>query len=75
MRNQNTSKSSGTGRFLYVRVSGEEQKIKGLSIEAQKERLVHTAKERGWIIAGLFVDAAKTARKNMHKRSKISEDA
>lgn len=53
---------------LYIRVSGEEQKIKGLSIEAQKERLIAYAKERGWIIVGIFVDAAKTARKNLHKR-------
>lgn len=25
---------------LYIRVSGEEQKIKGLSLEAQQERLL-----------------------------------
>ncbi len=56
---------------LYIRVSGEEQKIKGLSIEAQKERLIAYAKERGWIIVGIFIDAAKTARKNMHKRTEF----
>ena len=56
---------------LYIRVSGEEQKIKGLSLEAQQERLEAYAKERGWIIAGVFIDAAKTARKNMHKRSEF----
>lgn len=72
MRNQNTSEVP-IRAALYVRVSGEEQKIKGLSIEAQKERLVAYAKERGWIIAGLFVDAAKTARKNMHKRSEFQK--
>ena len=27
---------------LYIRVSGEEQKIKGLSLEAQQERRKHT---------------------------------
>ena len=32
---------------LYIRVSGEEQKIKGLSLEAQQERLETYAKERG----------------------------
>lgn len=53
---------------LYIRVSGEEQKIKGLSLEAQQERLEVYAKERGWIVTGIFIDAAKTARKNMHKR-------
>lgn len=53
---------------LYIRVSGEEQKIKGLSLEAQQERLEEYAKERGWVICGVYIDAAKTARKNLHKR-------
>lgn len=56
---------------LYIRVSGEEQKIKGLSLEAQQERLEAYAKERGWVIVGIFIDAAKTARKNMHKRTEF----
>lgn len=56
---------------LYIRVSGEEQKIKGLSIEAQQERLEAYAKERGWIIVGIYIDAAKTARKDLRKRSEF----
>ena len=56
---------------LYIRVSGEEQKIKGLSLEAQQERLEAYAKERGWVIIGVYIDAAKTARKNMHKRAEF----
>ena len=56
---------------LYIRVSGEEQKIKGLSLEAQQERLESYAKERGWLIAGIYIDAAKTARKNIHKRAEF----
>ncbi len=56
---------------LYIRVSGEEQKIKGLSLEAQQERLEAYAKERGWLITGVYIDAAKTARKNMHKRAEF----
>lgn len=56
---------------LYIRVSGEEQKIKGLSLEAQQERLEAYAKEQGWVIVGIYVDAAKTARKNMHKRTEF----
>lgn len=56
---------------LYIRVSGEEQKIKGLSLEAQQERLESYARERGWIISGVYIDAAKTARKNMHKRTEF----
>ena len=38
---------------LYIRVSGEEQKIKGLSLESQRERLEAYAKERGWVIVGV----------------------
>lgn len=56
---------------LYIRVSGEEQKIKGLSLEAQQERLEAYARERGWVIVGVYVDAAKTARKNIHKRTEF----
>lgn len=64
------SRESGLVRVaLYIRVSGKEQEMKGLSIEAQKERLIAYAKERGWIIIDIFIDAAKTARKNLHKRS------
>lgn len=58
---------------LYIRVSGEEQKIRGLSLEAQQERLEAYAKERGWLIAGVYIDAAKTARKNMHKRAEFQK--
>lgn len=56
---------------LYIRVSGEEQKIKGLSLEAQQERLEAYARERGWVIVGIYIDAAKTARKNIHKRTEF----
>ena len=38
---------------LYIRVSGEEQKIKGLSLEAQQERLEAYAREKGWLIVGV----------------------
>lgn len=56
---------------LYIRVSREEQKIKGLSLEAQQERLEAYAREQGWIIVGTYIDAAKTARKNIHKRAEF----
>lgn len=54
---------------LYVRVSGQEQAIKGLSLEAQQEDLQEYCRERGWIVAGLYIDAAKTARKRLWKRT------
>ncbi len=58
---------------LYIRVSGEEQKIKGLSLEAQQERLEEYARKKGWLIVGTYIDAAKTARKNMHKRTEFQK--
>lgn len=58
---------------LYIRVSGEEQKMKGLSLEAQQERLEEYARERGWIIVGTYIDAAKTARKEMRKRTEFQK--
>lgn len=62
---------------LYIRVSGQEQAIKGLSLEAQQENLEEYARERGWVIVGTYIDAAKTARKRMYKRTnflRILED-
>lgn len=70
-KKENNTNSQLIRAALYVRVSGEEQKIKGLSLEAQQERLEAYAKEKGWIIAGVFIDAAKTARKNMRKRGEF----
>ena len=58
---------------LYIRVSGEEQKIHGLSLEAQQERLEKYARERGWVISGIYIDAAKTARKHLHKREQFQK--
>ena len=45
---------------LYIRVSGQEQAIKGLSLEAQQEDLEEYARERGWVIAGVYIDAASS---------------
>lgn len=56
---------------LYIRVSGEEQKMHGLSLEAQQERLEKFARERGWVISGVYIDAAKTARKHLNKRTEF----
>ena len=58
---------------LYIRVSGEEQKMHGLSLEAQQERLEKYARERGWLIVGIYIDAAKTARKHLHKRTEFQK--
>lgn len=73
MRKKNLLSASPMRVALYIRVSGEEQKIHGLSLEAQQERLEKYAKENGWLIIGTYVDAAKTARKRMHKRTRFME--
>lgn len=54
---------------LYVRVSGQEQAIKGLSLEAQQEDLEEYARSQGWVSVGVYIDAAKTARKRLGKRT------
>lgn len=69
--NKNESATSLVRVALYIRVSGEEQKIHGLSLEAQQERLEKYARERGWVIVGTYIDAAKTARKHLHKRTEF----
>ncbi len=56
---------------LYIRVSGEEQRIKGLSLEAQEEDLRQYAKEHGWQVVGVYIDAAKTARKRLDRRTEF----
>lgn len=68
MKNKEKKLSSPVRVALYIRVSKEEQKIKGLSLEAQQERLEEYARQQGWAIIGIYIDAAKTARKNIHKR-------
>lgn len=54
---------------LYVRVSGQEQAIKGLSLEAQQEDLQEYCRAHGWLVMGVYIDAAKTARKSLGKRT------
>ena len=53
---------------LYIRVSGEEQKIKGLSLEAQQERL-RTRLANYWDL----YRRSKNTRKNMHKRTEFQK--
>jgi DNA invertase Pin-like site-specific DNA recombinase len=58
---------------LYIRVSGEEQKLHGLSLEAQQEALINYAKKHGYTVVGIYVDAAKTARKRLSKRTGLQD--
>lgn len=62
---------------IYPRVSTEEQKRKGLSIEAQTNALTEWAAERKMIVVGVYNDAGNSARKKYSKRPamlKLLED-
>ncbi len=65
---EKTEQSAALRVALYIRVSGQEQAIKGLSPEAQQEDPEEYARSKGWIIQGVYIDAAKTARKSLGKR-------
>jgi site-specific DNA recombinase len=47
---------------LYLRVSTEEQAVRGYSIEAQKDALRAYALKKGWEIAGIYEDAGYSAK-------------
>lgn len=53
---------------LYARVSTEEQAMHGVSIGAQKERLIQYAKENDLTIIDLYIDEGISARKRYTSR-------
>jgi len=53
---------------LYIRVSTEEQALRGYSLEAQRETLESYVKEHGMIIADFYQDEGKSARKSYRTR-------
>lgn len=57
-----------TRAALYIRVSTEEQKLHGLSVEAQTEALDAWAKSAGVAVAGHYIDPGISARKKADKR-------
>lgn len=56
---------------LYIRVSTAEQCMHGKSLEAQREYLEHYAADHNMIVAGVYADEGKTARKELKKRKAI----
>ena len=58
---------------LYIRVSTMEQKINGLSLEAQREALEKYAKEKGYSIVDIYADEGITARKQLSKRKELKK--
>ena len=53
---------------LYTRVSTEEQAHRGMSLDAQRERLVQYAEENELVIVDLYNDEGISARKRYTKR-------
>lgn len=56
---------------LYVRVSTEEQKKRGLSVDSQIAALRQYCQENGCTEAGLYNDAGMSARKSYRKRTEL----
>lgn len=55
----------------YVRVSHQEQKLHGLSLDAQKMKLEEYAKEHNMKIVGWYVDEGVSGRKLIRKRPEL----
>ena len=53
---------------LYERVSTEEQRIHGLSLDAQREVLEEYAKAHGMVVVGHYTDAGVSGQKPLSKR-------
>lgn len=53
---------------LYVRVSTQEQKNSGLSVDSQIDALEKYCEEHGYMVAGVYNDAGISARKKYTKR-------
>ncbi len=53
---------------LYVRVSTQEQKNSGLSVDSQIDALKKYCEEQGYTVAGIYNDAGISARKKYTKR-------
>lgn len=56
---------------IYIRVSTAEQMMHGKSLKAQQEYLEQYAREHDMIVAGVYADEGKTARKELRKRKAI----
>ena len=55
----------------YIRVSTQEQKLHGLSLDAQRMKLIAYAKKHGLKIVGWYVDEGVSGRKLIRKRPEL----
>ena len=61
----------GKRAALYTRVSTEEQAIKGVSLDAQRERLFSFAEENGLSVVDIYADEGVSARKKYSSRGEF----
>ena len=55
----------------YVRVSTQEQKLHGLSLDAQKEKLIDYAEKHNLRIVEWYIDEGVSGRKPIKKRPEL----
>lgn len=55
----------------YIRVSTEEQALKGLSLESQEALISDYCKRQGFKLVGLYIDKGITARKKLSNRKEF----
>ena len=55
----------------YIRVSTQEQKLHGLSLDAQRMKLIAYAKQHGLKIVGWYLDEGVSGRKVIKKRPEL----
>lgn len=56
---------------FYIRVSTEEQKLHGLSLDAQRMKLEEYAEKHGYKVIGAYVDEGVSGRKVIKKRPQL----
>lgn len=56
---------------IYVRVSTQEQKMNGLSVDNQKDALVKYCQDNGYAVVDIYNDAGISARKSYTKRPEL----
>jgi site-specific DNA recombinase len=56
---------------IYIRVSTEEQRVNGLSVDTQKDALTEYAKSNDLEVFDYYIDAGLTARKRLSHRKEL----
>ena len=71
----NFTKDPETGKIIrvacYIRVSSQEQKLHGISLDAQKDKLKEYAEKHGLKIVGWYMDEGVSGRKLIKRRPEL----